>query len=64
MASDIQATTCYFTRQERRAIERIAEATERHNSKIVQFAVRVFEQMFSEDPKRAMELAQRESAAN
>lgn len=57
-------TSCYFTGEERREIERIADATERTNSKVIQFAVRAFARLFDEDPKRAMELAQRTAGAN
>lgn len=62
MPREVEATTCYFTREERRVIERIADATEHHNSKIVQFSVRVFSHLFSEDPKKAMDLALRQVA--
>lgn len=58
---DVQPITCYFTPGEKRAIVRIAAATERPMSKVIQFAVRVFEKMYSADPKRALELA-RETA--
>lgn len=54
---DVKATTCYFTRDEKRTIDEIADSTERPASKVVQFAVRVFARIYSEDPKRAMELA-------
>lgn len=56
---DVKQTTCYFTKEEQREIERIADATERPNTKVVQFAVRVFTRLFDEDPRKAMELAQR-----
>lgn len=53
------ATSCYFTPEERRAIERIADSEERDNSQIVRFAVRVFDAMYAEDRVRALDLAQR-----
>jgi hypothetical protein len=50
-------TTCYFTAAERRALAQIAQATGRSRWKVVQFAVRVFEKIYREDPQRALELA-------
>lgn len=53
-----EATTCYFTRDELRAIEQIADRMERPRSKVVQFAVRVFEHLWKENPSKALEIAQ------
>ena len=58
---DAAGTTCYLTAAEKRALAHIAEATGRSRSKVIQFAVRVFEKIYREDPKRALELA-RETA--
>lgn len=59
-----EGTTCYFTRDELRAIEQIADRMERPRSKVVQFAVRVFEHLWKENPSRALEIAQSTTAAN
>lgn len=52
-----EATTCYFTREELRALDQIADRTERPRSKVVQFAVRAFERLFNENPDKALTLA-------
>jgi hypothetical protein len=51
-------TTCYFEPEERRAIGEIAEKEERADTKIVQFAVRAFRNLYKQDRERAMQLAQ------
>lgn len=55
---EVKPLPCYFTRDERREIEAIADSTERPQTKVVQFAVRVFSQIYRENPERALALAQ------
>jgi len=50
-------TTCYFDPDEARAIGEIADKEERRKSKIVQFAVRAFANLYKTDPSKAMQLA-------
>lgn len=50
-------TSCYFTAEEKRRIQEIAECEERPQAKIVQFAVRAFSALYKSDPDRARELA-------
>jgi hypothetical protein len=51
-------TTCYFEPEEKRLIGEIAEKEERAHSKVVQFAVRAFANLYRQDRQRAMQLAQ------
>jgi hypothetical protein len=52
------ALSCYFDAEERRFIETVADEEERPQTKIVQFAVRVFKALRAEDREKAMKLAQ------
>jgi hypothetical protein len=56
---DVKPTTCYFTKDEVRDIGRMADEMERSQSKVVQFAVRVFRRLYEQDPKKAVEMAQK-----
>ena len=50
-------TSCYFTPDEKRTIQDIAEREERPQAKIVQFAVRAFATLYKQDPVKARQMA-------
>jgi hypothetical protein len=54
---EIKPKTCYFTLDERRAIQSLAAQEERAESKIVQLAVRAFHRLYKQDPEKARELS-------
>jgi len=54
--------TCYFTKEELRAVQEIADREERGQAKIVQFAVRTFANLYRTDPDKARQLAQSPTA--
>lgn len=58
MSRATEQVSCYFTAEERRDLEEIADREERRLSKIVQFAVRTFRQQYRENREKAMQLAQ------
>jgi hypothetical protein len=58
MAPTIVSKTCYFTREELRLVQEIADREERAQAKIVQFAVRAFAHLYRADPEKARQLAQ------
>jgi predicted transcriptional regulator len=59
----MRATSCYFTPDERRVIQEIAEREERPQTRIVQFAVRAYANLYRVDPAKARELAQQPNGA-
>jgi hypothetical protein len=58
MNATIVSKTCYFTKEELRSVQEIADREERAQAKIVQFAVRAFAHLYKTDPEKARQLAQ------
>jgi hypothetical protein len=54
----VKPRTCYFTPEEDRELAKIADREERPATRIVQFALRAFCNMYKEDRGRALQLAQ------
>lgn len=50
--------SCYFTAEERRVIEQLADRLERKDSQVVQFGVRMLHRFLKQNPDEALKLTQ------